>query len=62
MNLSLAYDADIWMLKAGVDNLFDTEYDDHLAGYNRVMGGDLMPSERMPGTGMNAWLTGEYRF
>lgn len=62
MNLSLAYDADIWMLKAGVDNLFDTEYDDHLAGYNRVMGGDLMPSERMPGTGINAWLTGEYRF
>ncbi|BAJ03720.1 TonB-dependent receptor [Shewanella violacea] len=62
MNLSLAYDADSWMVKAGVNNLFDTEYEDHLAGYNRVMGGDLMPGERMPGTGINAWLTGEYRF
>ena len=62
MNLSLAYDADSWMVKAGVNNLFDTEYEDHLAGYNRVMGGDLMAGERMPGTGMNAWLTGEYRF
>lgn len=62
MNVSLAYDAQLWMVKAGVNNLFDTEYEDHLAGYNRVMGGDLMPGERMPGTGMNAWLTGEYRF
>ncbi len=62
MNISVAYDADSWMLKAGVNNLFDTEYEDHLAGYNRAMGGDLMPGERMPGTGLNAWLTGEYRF
>ncbi len=62
MNISFAYDADSWMIKAGVNNLFDTDYDDHLAGYNRVMGSDIAPGERMPGMGMNAWVTGEYRF
>ncbi|PMG76887.1 TonB-dependent receptor [Shewanella sp. 10N.286.51.B7] len=61
-NASVGYDADTWGLQAGVDNLFDTEYEDHLAGYNRVMGGDLMPGERMPGVGLQAWVTGEYRF
>ncbi|MBW8183294.1 TonB-dependent receptor [Shewanella sp. NR704-98] len=62
MNISLAYDADNWMVKAGVNNLFDTDYEDHLAGYNRAMGGDIAPGDRMPGMGMNAWVTGEYRF
>ncbi|NRD72348.1 TonB-dependent receptor [Shewanella sp. VB17] len=62
MNISAGYNADSWMLKAGVNNLFDTEYEDHLAGYNRVMGGDLASGERMQGIGMNAWVTGEYRF
>lgn len=62
INLSLAYDADIWLLKAGVNNLFDRDYQDHLGGYNRVANSDLTPGERMPGTGLNAWLTGEYRF
>lgn len=62
INISVSYDADNWLVKAGVDNLFDTEYEDHLAAYNRVMGGDLTPGQRMPGTGLNAWVTGEYRF
>jgi iron complex outermembrane receptor protein len=62
MNISVGYDADSWLVKAGVNNLFDTEYEDHLAGYNRVMGADIAPGERMPGMGMSAWVTGEYRF
>ncbi|PKG74423.1 TonB-dependent receptor [Shewanella sp. GutCb] len=62
VNLSVGYDAENWLLKAGVDNLFDTDYQDHLAGYNRVMGSDIAAGERMPGTGLNAWLSGEYRF
>lgn len=62
VNLSLAYDADIWLVKAGVNNLFDTEYQEHLGGYNRVANSQLALGERMPGTGINAWLIGEYRF
>ena len=50
------------MLKAGVDNLLDREYVDHLAGYNRVMGGDIAVGERLPQPGLNAWVMGEYRF
>ena len=62
VNLSLAYDAEHWLIKAGVNNLFDRDYQDHLAGYNRVTNSDISAGERMPGVGLNAWLTGEYRF
>ncbi|WP_220756583.1 TonB-dependent receptor [Shewanella colwelliana] len=62
VNLSLSYDADTWMVKTGVNNLFNTDYEDHLAGYNRVSNTELAPGQRMPGTGLNAWVTGEYRF
>lgn len=62
VNLSLAYDADNWLIKAGVNNLFDRDYHDHLAGYNRVANSHIAMGERMPGVGVNAWLTGEYRF
>ncbi|WP_258405269.1 TonB-dependent receptor [Shewanella mesophila] len=62
VNLSLAYDADNWLIKAGVNNLLDRDYQDHLAGYNRVANSDISIGERMPGVGLNAWLTGEYRF
>ncbi|MDB2386855.1 TonB-dependent receptor [Shewanella sp.] len=62
VNISAVYDFSNGLIKAGVDNLFDTEYVDHLAGYNRVMGGDLRPGQRMPGTGVNAWVLAEFRF
>ncbi|MCL1040123.1 TonB-dependent receptor [Shewanella marisflavi] len=62
VNLMMAYDAPAWQIKAGVNNLFDVDYEDHLGGYNRVFNADLAPGQRMPGTGLNAWLAGEYRF
>ncbi|MCG9719979.1 TonB-dependent receptor [Shewanella sp. Isolate7] len=62
VNLMLAYDGQNWLIKAGINNLFDIDYEDHLGGYNRVFNADLTPGQRMPGTGLNAWLTGEYRF
>ncbi len=62
VNLSLGYEVNDWQLKAGVNNLLDTDYEDHLGAYNRVMMSQLSVGERMPGLGINAWLSGEYRF
>ncbi|WP_434949944.1 TonB-dependent receptor plug domain-containing protein [Shewanella sp. HL-SH4] len=62
VNMLMGYEAQSWLIKAGVNNVFDIEYQDHLAGYNRVMASEISPGERMPGLGMQAWLAGEYRF
>ena len=62
VNMLVGYEAKSWRVKAGVNNVFDTEYQDHLAGYNRVMGSEILPGERMFGLGMQAWLSGEYHF
>jgi len=53
---------------AGIDNVFDTFYRDHLAGFNRVrdsdIGGATAPpateDNRIPGTGRNFTLRMEY--
>lgn len=37
----------------GVDNVFDNGYQDHLAGYNRVVDSDVPVGERLPGAGRN---------
>ncbi|MEQ8857465.1 MAG: TonB-dependent receptor [Pseudomonadales bacterium] len=45
---------DQFKLGFGVDNLLDSDFEDHLAGINRVMGNpDLAVGERMPGLGRN---------
>lgn len=62
MNISAGYDVDNWTVRAGINNLFDTEYEDHLAGYNRVSGSDIALGARMPGMGLSTWVTGAYRF
>lgn len=50
-------------LAAGVDNLLDEDYEDHLGGYNRVRGNpDLATGERIPGYGRNAFVRLDYRF
>ncbi len=38
---------------AGVNNVFDEEYSDHLNGYNRVRNSDVAVGERLPGPGRN---------
>ncbi|MEZ5695624.1 MAG: TonB-dependent receptor [Sphingomonadaceae bacterium] len=43
-------------LDAGVENLFDKYYEEHLAGYNRVMGSDVPLGSRMPGTGRSGFV------
>lgn len=43
-------------LSAGIENLFDTRWADHLSGISRVPGGDLAPGERIPGPGRGLFL------
>ncbi|MCB1699957.1 MAG: TonB-dependent receptor [Pseudomonadales bacterium] len=49
-------------LAAGVDNLFDREYRDHLNGYNRAANPDIALRERLPGYGINAFARVMYTF
>ncbi|NVJ70192.1 MAG: TonB-dependent receptor [Alphaproteobacteria bacterium] len=49
-------------LTAGVENLFDRYYQDHLAGYNRIAGSDVPLGSRLPGAGTNAFVRVEYNF
>ena len=36
-------------LSAGIENILDQAWRDHLAGYNRNAGSDIAPGERLPG-------------
>ncbi|WP_417452010.1 TonB-dependent receptor plug domain-containing protein [Kordiimonas sp.] len=49
-------------LTAGVENLFDRFYEDHLAGYNRIAESDVALGDRLPGAGVNAFVRLEYSF
>jgi iron complex outermembrane receptor protein len=44
-------------VQAGVNNLFDRKYRDHLGGYNRAMGNDdIAVGERLPGLGRSLYV------
>ena len=47
-------------LTAGVENVLDEDYEDHLNGINRVSGSDVAVGDRLPGDGRNYFLTLEY--
>ncbi|MEH6581135.1 MAG: TonB-dependent receptor [Halioglobus sp.] len=49
-------------LAAGVDNLFDKGYQDHLGGYNRAANPDIAKGERLYGYGRNLFLRASYEF
>ena len=44
-------------LQFGVENLLDKEYTDHLNGFNRVAGNGGKVGERLPGPGINAFVS-----
>ncbi len=44
-------------IQAGVENLLDKEYTDHLNGFNRVAGNGVDIGDRLPGPGVNAFVT-----
>lgn len=49
-------------LTAGIDNLLDKTYQDHLAGYNRATNADIAPNVRLPGKERNLYLKARYKF
>jgi len=49
-------------LAAGVENVFDKNYQDHLGGYNRVTNSDVEQGERLPGYGRNLFARVLYTF
>lgn len=57
VNVSAAYRVtDALRIAIGVSNLFDEEYLDHLAGYNRVRNTEIGLGDRLPGIGRNVFL------
>ncbi|MFT7234785.1 MAG: iron complex outermembrane receptor protein [Methylophagaceae bacterium] len=63
-NLSGQYQAssDI-LVTAGVNNLFDRYYTDHLGGFNRANGNpDILVGDRLPGVGRNGYINLSYNF
>ena len=45
-----------------MQNLFDTDYADHLASVNRVNGAEIEAGEKIPGAGRTFGLTATYQF
>lgn len=43
-------------LDLGIENLFDTHYVEHLAGYNRITGSDVALGARLPGAGRSGYV------
>jgi iron complex outermembrane receptor protein len=63
VNVSATWQATAGLqLAAGVDNLFDKRYEDHLGGYNRAANPDIAAGARMPGYGTNIFARVMYEF
>lgn len=57
LNLRGGYDLGrVFVLNFGVENLFDKAYQDHLGGYNRVIGSDVPLRERLYSMGRNYYI------
>lgn len=51
-----------FVIEAGVENLFDEEYQPHLSGRSRVGSSDVPLGERLPGAGQGGWVRIVTRF
>jgi iron complex outermembrane receptor protein len=49
-------------LAAGVDNVLDKEFEDHLTGYNRAKNPDIAMGGRLPGYGTNVFVRADWVF
>lgn len=57
LNLAASWRAsDQMTISGGVENLADRYYEDHMAGYNRIMNSVVPVGSRLPGTGRNLYL------
>jgi len=43
-------------LSAGIENMLDQKFEDHLAGYNRISGSDVPVGSRLPGPGRGVFI------
>ncbi|MCL6252078.1 TonB-dependent receptor [Altererythrobacter sp. KTW20L] len=50
------------VLDGGIENLFDSYYQPHLSGVNRVGASDVALGERLPGAGRGVWLRARASF
>ena len=58
VNLKGSYQAmHNFALTAGIENLMDKHYKQHLAGYSRVNVGNIAKGDRLPGQGRNLFIT-----
>jgi len=60
VNLRTQWTQSSWQVRAGVENLFDLSYNDHLAGINRVMDSDVAVGEAIPAPGRFAYAEFKY--
>ncbi|MEQ1668838.1 MAG: TonB-dependent receptor, partial [Sulfuriferula sp.] len=61
MNLRTRWQADkSWRVSAGVENVFDALYYDHLVGINRVANSVIAVGGQLPGMGRSAYLSVDY--
>ncbi len=56
LNLRTQWSDGLWRLRGGIENLFNKNYHDHLAGINRVNEGDVRVGDPIPGAGRFAYV------
>lgn len=49
-------------VRAGIENLFNKQYVEHLGGVNRAAGSEIAVGERLPANGRNVYVGFEFRF
>ena len=57
VDILTAYETDNWIVKAGISNLMNKAYADHLGGINRVLGQDIPKGEHLPSEGRKIWAS-----
>lgn len=64
INLYGSYQVPQWNLRfnAGIENLFDRDYQNPTAGFNRIMDSDVAVGQRLPGPGRNIYASLQMTF
>jgi len=60
LNLRTQWSDSEWQLRGGIENLFDKNYHDHLAGINRVNDGDVAVGDPIPSAGRFGYVEARY--
>jgi iron complex outermembrane receptor protein len=60
LNLRTQWSDTRWQLRGGIENLFNKNYHDHLAGINRVNEGDVGVGDPIPGAGRFGYIEARY--